>query len=194
MIPSELRPRAGLGEIVAGVQILIPKELEERSVKGIASRLADHHHGAAVRPAIFGRIGIDVQAKLFHAVDDGVEGHLSGLGLQHADSVVEIFVGSGPASVDARKQRSAAGQSYAWGERQQGNEISAVQRQRGDFGFIDVIVYVRGGRLKQRRRGVHFHRFRGLPELQPGVEASFVGRVQNDAGLPVISEAGLLDA
>ena len=108
LIPAELRLRARLREIVAGVQILIAEEFEQRAVELVAAGLPDHHHGAAVRSAVLRRVGVDVELELLHRVDDRIERDLAGFRLQDADAVVQVLVGARAAAVDARQQRSAA--------------------------------------------------------------------------------------
>ena len=98
------RVRARLREQVPGVQRFIAEELEQAAVELIASRLADHHDGAAVGAAVLGRVGVDVELELGHAVDDRVVDHLARLRLQHADAVVDVFVGARAAAIDARQR------------------------------------------------------------------------------------------
>ena len=104
LIAAELRLRARLREQVPRVQRFVAEELEQAAVEFVAAGFADHHDRAAVRPAILGRVGVDVELEFGHAVDDRVVDHLPRLRLQHADAVVDVFVGARPAAVDARQE------------------------------------------------------------------------------------------
>ena len=125
-------------------------------------------------------------------VDDRIERHLARLRLQHADAVVEVFVGARPAAVDARQQRAAARQRDARRQRHQRNEVAAIQRQRFDFRLAHVIAHRAAGRFEQRRFRVHIHRLRRLPQFQLDIQPGLVADAQRDAGLPVGPKPRLL--
>ncbi len=113
LVSPKFRPRAGLRKIVPGVQIFVAKELKKRPVELVAAGFPDHHDRSPIGSTIFRRVSIDVQLKFLHSVDDRIESHLTRLRLQNADSVVEVFVGTRPASVDPRQQRPSTRQGDA---------------------------------------------------------------------------------
>ena len=166
LVPAKFRPPAWLRKIVPGVQILIAEELKKRPVELIAAGFPDHHDRSAVGSAVFGRVGIEVQLEFLHGVDDRIESHLAGLGLQNTDSVVEVFVGTRPASVDPRQQRPSSRQGDARGECDQGNEIAPIEGQRFELRVADVIAHRAASRFQQRCLSVHIHRLRGWPQFQ----------------------------
>ena len=159
----------------------------------VASGLADHHDGTAVGPAVFRRVSVDVQLELLHGVDDRIESHLAGLGLQNADSVVQVLVGARPAAVDARQQRPTARQRDSRGERHEGNEIAPIEGQSFQLRLDDVITHGAVSRFEQRGLSVHIHRLRGLAQFQFHIEPDLIADAQYDALLPVGAEAGLPD-
>ena len=120
----------------------------------------------------------------------GIEGHLSRLRLQHADAVVEIFVGARPAAVDPRQQRSAARQRHARRKRDQRNEIAAVQRQRFDL----FARYVKTDRAVRRLQQAALSPltstvWAGLSDLQLNVQLDLVRQPKDDTGLLVGPES-----
>ena len=158
----------------------------------VASGFSDHHDGAAVRPAVFGRVRVDVELELGHAVDNRVVDHLAGLRLQHADAVVEVLVRARAAAVDPRK-KLAVRQRHARRQRHQRNEVAPVQRQRLDPFLSHVQAHLPAGRLQQRRGGGDIDRLGGLADLQLHVERRPVRKAQDDARLAVCPEARSFD-
>src|ERR1051326_1568241 len=101
LIAPEFRFWTRRRKVISSIQIFIAKELEECSMKIVTARFGVHHYGAAVRPPIFWRIRVDIEPEFRDAVNNRIKGYLSRLGRQNADTVIEIFVGSRPAAIDA---------------------------------------------------------------------------------------------
>src|SRR6202011_464132 len=59
LISTKLRGWPRLSEQVARIEGFIAEEFEQAAVELIASGFPDHHHGAAIRPAILRRVRID---------------------------------------------------------------------------------------------------------------------------------------
>src|ERR1035438_1518729 len=112
--------------------------IREKKNKPNTARTAQQNNNQS---AVFGRVSTDVQLEFLHGVDDRIESHLTGLGLQNTDSVVEVFVGARPASIDPRQQRPAARQGDARGECDEGNEIAPIEGQRFELRLADVIAH-----------------------------------------------------
>jgi hypothetical protein len=92
-----IRPR----EDIAGVQRLVPEELEAGAVKRVASGPGRQVHDAPIESTEFGRRTVALDPEFLNRIDDRKEGDLTRLGLQHRDPVEQIFVRAGSAAVDA---------------------------------------------------------------------------------------------
>ncbi len=107
LVAPEHRLRSRLRKQVPRVQCLIAEKLEQSAVKLVAAGFSNHHDGAAVRSAVFRRVHVDIELEFRHAVDDGVVDHLPGLGLQHADTVIEVLIRARPAIPRLAMRRQA---------------------------------------------------------------------------------------
>ncbi len=180
LIPAKARFGArARREQVPRIQLLIAKELEERPVKLVRTRLLVHHDHAAVRAAVFRRVAVHLDAKLIDRVDDRIERHLSRLRLQHADAVVNVFADARAASVDAGQQ-VARRQIHARRQRDQRHEVAAIQRQRYDLLLFHHETHRAPAHLQQRSRRSHLDGLAGAADLQFEIEARAVAHTQHD--------------
>ena len=81
-------------------------------MKRVASSPGRQVHDAAVESTEFGRRTVTLDLEFLNGINDGKERNLLRLGLEDGNPVEQIFVGPGPAAVDAgkglpRRQRDA---------------------------------------------------------------------------------------
>src|SRR5207245_2246930 len=86
LMPAVLRFRPARGrEEVACVQRLVPEELERVAVRHVSTALHRQVDDAAVEAAEFRRRAVALDLEFLNGVEDGNEGDLAWLGLEHRD-------------------------------------------------------------------------------------------------------------
>ena len=182
LVAAEARLGDGCGEEVTGIELLVAEKLEERAVHGVgAGFLIDHDH-AAVGTAILRGIAVRIHAELFDCVDDGVESHLAGLGLQNTDAVVDVFADSRPAAIDAG-QKTSWRQIDTWGKGDKWYEVPAIERERDHFLLIHDKTDRAATRLQQGWGGAYLDRLTGITQVEIEVEPRAVSDPQGDSVL-----------
>jgi hypothetical protein len=192
LVAAEARFGPGSREHIAGVQRLVAEELENRSMQRVRARFLVHQDDAPVRAPKLRRRAVGLNAKLFNGVDDWVVSDLSGLGLKHADAVVQVLADPWTAAVDAR-QEAARWEGDAGGERDQRHEVTAVQRERHDLLPFDYEACRAAAVAQERRFGEHYHGLRGVAERKDEVELNAVADAQDHAVAAERRESGFRD-
>ena len=185
---SGLRPR--WREKIAGVQCLVPKKLEHRPMKIIRTRLVVDHDDAAVRPAIFGRVAVRVDAKFVDRIHYWEIRDLARLRLKNADAIVNVFADSRPASVDTGERRGR-GKHDSWRERDERNKVSSVEWKGHNFLLFHDETHGSPCRLQERRSRRYIHRFRHAAEFECEIQHDLISNVQGHAISPQCREPGL---
>ena len=196
LVSSE--PRRGRGarrEEVAGVEVLVTRELEQAAVQVVLAGLRRQVDDAAVEAAELGRRAVALDRELLDGVDVGEERDLARLRLEHRDAVEEIFVGARAPAVDPRQRgrgrrrdgdtRSQAGQR---------DEAAAVERQIDDAPLVDHVAEAGGLAAQQRRRAGYGHRLGPPADAERDVDAQRLARLQRDAFADRWPEPRELDA
>src|SRR6185437_4858695 len=107
-------------------------------------------------------------------VDDWVVRDLSGLRLQHRNSVIKVLIRSWPAAINARQQRSASWQSDSRRKSDQRDKVAPIQWQGFNFRLRHVVAHRPARRLKQRSLPDHIDGLRPLPDLKLNVQPDLV--------------------
>ena len=181
LIAAESRLGSGGCKHVAGIQCLVTEKLEQSTVPLVCSRLLVDHDHAAIGAAKFGGVAVRFNPEFFNRVDYREIRDLTRLGLQHADAVIDVFADPRPASVDARQCRVRR-QHDARRERDQRNEVAAIQRQGYDLLLVRHEAYRSAARLQQRSRGRDFHELIDVSYGQRQIQIQMIAHPQTDAG------------
>src|SRR5207244_100293 len=121
-------------------------------------------------------------------IDDRVERHLPGLGLEDADAVVDVFAHAWPAAVDARQQVSRR-KVDSRRERDQRDKVPAVEWQRYNPFLFDDGADSTAGCFQQWRGGGDLYDLVRVSDRQIEVDFQAIADAQDNAVPPQWREA-----
>ena len=181
LVPAVLRLRGiGLLEVVPRVEVLVPEELEQVAMKGVAPRLGREVDHAAIETAELGGRAVALDLELLDGVDDRAVRELTGLRLEHRNAVEEILVGARPAAVDTGQDR-IGGQGDARCDGGEHDEEAAVQGQLHDLFVLDDGAEARGFGAQDRPVPDDRHLFLKLSHRELEIDARLLACGQEHA-------------
>ena len=143
------------GKQVAGIERFVAHEFESAPVEIVAPRTGRQMDHSAVEAPILGGWHVVLDLELFDGIDHRVEGDLPRFWLERGDSVVEKLVDPWPASVEAREGGTRRGRrrnGHTRHERDQREEVAAIERQRDDRSVRNQLT--KAAALRPQERGV----------------------------------------